>query len=530
MPHFIPEIVYLITQFLDTRDKNAASQVCRTFRENIHWTRDEYLEHLCDATARGLTSLRDSILDRYPICPQVLETVIKGGCPVTIERVLAELQKKEESHCPLELLESCDLTYTLWANIPGARQRIESQYMTLDAAWDYVSDDNYYDNYYCWQNYYEYQGLPGEGIYRHLHPRHNYDEINFFSCYFDTFDRVKYVLLRNLSNEHSELITEVRSRQTAVVKLLLSAGAKPSDKLLHLAGRDGFESVFRLLLEDGRADPSWDDHSVLLEACKNGHLGVVRLLLQDNRTPSYQDNVQLYYSLCAVASHEKQTDVMKLLLTNCGIPRWEALEFAMYKTSLVRMLLKDYNFPVTTDTVSYSLQRAKLPVVNELLTAYSRSGNPPFRLKARDVEIACCNKDVRVVRMVLSAKPELDADNVRSIVETYASKDLAKMCLLEDPTAASMVVLDDKLQKLLDRHCGDGNVEMVKALLRHPHFADIRLGDGPEPRSFTFSERHTPILTQIMQFPYGSDTLSTALYELHTPTCMTPGERDRLIS
>ncbi len=531
MPHFIPEIVYLITQFLDTRDKNAASQVCRTFRENIHWTRDEYLGHLCDATARGLTSLRDSILDRYPICPQVLKTVIKAGCPVTVERVLAELNIKnnEESYCPLDLLESCDLTYALWANIPGTREHIKNQYNKLDAAWAYEpphprDEDSWLEhNEDSWSNYYEYHELPGEGTYRH--PR---GERDFYSCYVDTFDRIKYVLLRNLGNEHSQLLAEVRSRQTAIVKLLLATGAEPSDQLLHLAGRDGFFAIFRLLLEDGRADPSWCHHSVLLEACKNGLVGVIRLLSRDSRTPSYQMYPGLYHDLYHIARREKHTDVMILLLTEGAIPQPTALQFSMHKTSLVRMLIENYHFSVTADTVSYALQFAKLPVVQELLRHFKPSENSPFRFNARDLEHACCNRDVRVVRMVLAAEWEWDAHSIHEVFKAWNSTNFAKMCLLENPSTAATFVLNDELHQFFLDQCSYEHVEVVKTLLRHPHFADIRLCDGPEPRNLIYSEHHNPCLSDIMQMPYWSKTLSTALYELHTPTCVSPEEHRTL--
>ncbi|KKK52658.1 hypothetical protein LCGC14_3102700, partial [marine sediment metagenome] len=86
-----------------------------------------------------------------------------------------------------------------------------------------------------------------------------------------------------------------RHRYTEIVKLLLADGrvdpTADNNWAFRLSSKKGHTDVVRLLLEDGRADPTSDNNLAIQLSCKNGHTDVVKLLLADGRAdPSASNN------------------------------------------------------------------------------------------------------------------------------------------------------------------------------------------------------------------------------------------------
>ena len=61
--------------------------------------------------------------------------------------------------------------------------------------------------------------------------------------------------------------------------------------ILVWACKVGNTNVAKMLLEDKRIDPSWDDNFALKIALKHKHMKIVRLLLQDERTRLKLDDI-----------------------------------------------------------------------------------------------------------------------------------------------------------------------------------------------------------------------------------------------
>jgi ankyrin repeat protein len=77
----------------------------------------------------------------------------------------------------------------------------------------------------------------------------------------------------------------------------------------------GQSEVVRLLLEDGRSNPSSLENYSIRYASFYGHIEIVRMLMNDVRVdPSAMGNIALVY-----ASSSGQTDIVKLLLTDARV-------------------------------------------------------------------------------------------------------------------------------------------------------------------------------------------------------------------
>lgn len=82
-----------------------------------------------------------------------------------------------------------------------------------------------------------------------------------------------------------------------------------SSNSFRVACQQGHEEVVRLLLIDGRSDPSDRDNGPLTGAVSNGHARVVRALLEDGRVdPSVFD-----YKPLRVALLKGDTEIIRLL-------------------------------------------------------------------------------------------------------------------------------------------------------------------------------------------------------------------------
>jgi ankyrin repeat protein len=105
-----------------------------------------------------------------------------------------------------------------------------------------------------------------------------------------------------------------RSRQVEVFKLLLNdARVQPNYHILMMASLNGLSDFVKLLLDDGRIDPTGSNSDVgdlLSVAARQGHLEVVALLLRDKRMdPTANDNSALISAI-----ERNHSEIVKYLL------------------------------------------------------------------------------------------------------------------------------------------------------------------------------------------------------------------------
>ena len=113
----------------------------------------------------------------------------------------------------------------------------------------------------------------------------------------------------------------VSSRFPDIVRLLLNDGrADPSvlgSSTLLCACDSGETEIVRMLLEDGRADPCADNNYLIREASTEGYVDIVRLLLEDGRTDPSTKNNEVLCSACS----EGPIDLIRLLLEDERVVR-----------------------------------------------------------------------------------------------------------------------------------------------------------------------------------------------------------------
>jgi ankyrin repeat protein len=155
----------------------------------------------------------------------------------------------------------------------------------------------------------------------------------------------------NPSTEYNQpflLTNDVR-----IMKLLIQDKRfNPSDgnRAILQSAISGLTEQIRLLLQDGRVDPSVENNQAIIDASKHGNLEVVKLLLQDRRVnPSAQDNKALRDTVGFYAwySSEIRLEIVKLLLQDKRVDpscrNNEAIKIAASKNrwDIVELLLSD---------------------------------------------------------------------------------------------------------------------------------------------------------------------------------------------
>jgi ankyrin repeat protein len=111
------------------------------------------------------------------------------------------------------------------------------------------------------------------------------------------------------------------------------------NRALVAASTYGHADIVKLLLQDGRFDPSYEKNWAIEIACENGHEDVVELLLQDERTNP---------SNC-----------------NCSL-KWASKNGHI---KVVEMLLQDGRSEPTADN-QYAIKHAKTDEIRDILIAY----------------------------------------------------------------------------------------------------------------------------------------------------------------
>lgn len=128
------------------------------------------------------------------------------------------------------------------------------------------------------------------------------------------------------------------------VKEFLKQDADPVDCnwALIYASFSGQTDIVEVLLQDGRANPAYNQNEPLKWACRQGHTNVVALLLQDVRVnPAANDNEPL-----KCASYYGHINLVEFLLLDGRVdPSANDDWIIMYaKTSEIREMLVSYKY------------------------------------------------------------------------------------------------------------------------------------------------------------------------------------------
>lgn len=214
-------------------------------------------------------------------------------------------------------------------------------------------------------------------------------------------------------NRFSLLMLAASKGQAEVVKLLLShpeirpnVGTMSSNAIIEACLSDQYEIV-RLLLEDGRCDPSWNHSASLRAACKNGdNTEIVRMLLSDGRADP--DEAGVLTTACKVG----RDGIVHLLLQDPRVDptdeNGEALCEAADKgeVSIVALLLQDGRVDPNSQSgtpLLVALQRDGTPAYNAVVRLLLSDPRTDGVLDDnRPLEAAIENSNVEAVEMLLA--------------------------------------------------------------------------------------------------------------------------------
>ncbi len=126
-----------------------------------------------------------------------------------------------------------------------------------------------------------------------------------------------YILIEDGLN--NALCEATITENNLAIKVLLADGrADPSENntdIIQWASAGGHTDIVKLLLSDPRVDPSAKNNAAIKESSEYDHKDIVKLLLADPRVdPSAEDN----YAIRLASSHG-HTEIVKLLLTDSRV-------------------------------------------------------------------------------------------------------------------------------------------------------------------------------------------------------------------
>jgi ankyrin repeat protein len=235
------------------------------------------------------------------------------------------------------------------------------------------------------------------------------------------------------------------------------------DAALRRACTNGHIEVIKVLLADGRADPTNTiAGNYFVEACRDGRLEVVKVLLTDRRVdPAITTNWALQ-----LACSYGHTEVVKVLLSdprvNPAVVNGYAFQFACRygRIEVVKVLLKDGRVdPATSNNAALgeACRHGCIDVV-KLLLCDKRID--PSAHNSSALEDARSNDHTEVVKLLMIDGRVNPADNSEILMWAYRSghTEIVKLLLKDgrvDPAHRSEV---------LEQAYQDGNIEAVKLL------------------------------------------------------------------
>lgn len=152
---------------------------------------------------------------------------------------------------------------------------------------------------------------------------HKLDKALQWACYHGNIEAVQYLLLFDCDIYFSELCFHYTATfgHTNIAQLLLTDDRflLSGDALVE-ACIEGHLEMVKLILKDGRIEPSYDSSRCLVEACKFGHKDVVCVLLEDGRVDVLEDDSKALYK----ASKYRHYEIVEILLEREAhvSPRW----------------------------------------------------------------------------------------------------------------------------------------------------------------------------------------------------------------
>lgn len=144
--------------------------------------------------------------------------------------------------------------------------------------------------------------------------------------------KLERFLMNDYFPSEEELLTWLKDEQTG---LLAAYGYR----VLVVASRRGFSEVVKLLLVDGRVDPSSRGNCAICRASQNGHSAVVKLLLDDERVdPAADDNRAIRR-----ASENGYPKVVQLLLASHRLYPLRLEKLTSVRETVVTYLFQRYS-------------------------------------------------------------------------------------------------------------------------------------------------------------------------------------------
>jgi ankyrin repeat protein len=263
------------------------------------------------------------------------------------------------------------------------------------------------------------------------------------------------------------ILENIRKNNIPFVKVLLQIKdlkiIEPSNAIT-TATQHGHTEIVRLLLEDGRADPSANDNNAIKHACCEGHIEIVRLLLQDPRV-----NPDVNYYGATTNGH---VDVVRLLLEDGRADPSSQFNLAIRNaserghTEIVRLLLQwssGTNRVVPTmfnnSALRRACSRAHTKVVKLLLK------DPRVLASIRDINdifLEVCDTDhIEIVRLFL-AIPTLQPKGALERACVRGNVDIVRL-LLADPRVVNQT--NAELERCLEEACQYSRTGVVELLL-----------------------------------------------------------------
>ena len=283
----------------------------------------------------------------------------------------------------------------------------------------------------------------------------------------------------DLTNISREMVLEnIRNNNIPFVKVLLQIkNLEPTDCLscllsnaVSLATQHGHTEIVRLLLEDGRADPSANDNNAIKHACCEGHIEIVRLLLQD---PRVNPDVNYYgVTTITLAIENGHVDVVRLLLEDGRADPSSQFNLAIRNasekghTEIVQLLLQWSSGTNRVDPTMFNnsalrraCSRAHTKVVKLLLK------DPRVLASIRDINdifLEVCDTDhIEIVRLFL-AIPTLQPKDALEHACVRGNVDIVRL-LLADPRVVNPT--NANLGRCLEEACRNSRTGVVELLL-----------------------------------------------------------------
>ena len=232
----------------------------------------------------------------------------------------------------------------------------------------------------------------------------------------------------------------------------------------------GYTEIMKLMLEDPRIDPTFDDHAPFRWACRKSQIEIIKLLLQDPRIdPTVRNNILIFR---ASRKHQVKVSVLLLedkrvhsIIDNRSLFDYYSLEYG--NTKIIKTLIKNTNLFFDREFSSFRLVKAceygHAKLVKILLDLPNVDPSERDNLAIR---VACTHGYTKVAEILLQ-DPRVDpsAQNNKALFKACVGGyvKIIKMLLADprvDPSKQNNIVIKTA--------CLYGHIEIVRLLLQYP--------------------------------------------------------------